>query len=248
MDWTEKSEQKKRIRKMAGRMLWADFKATVCSWKILLLSLLTILFIVLAFVRSIENYNVGAGYYFVTWVVISLSAMYESVFNYLPLASGDVRYYLKYRTNLLTAWTVVLYVAIALMLQLFGVELFVERGVSSLIMMLTTYELMLQLTLFEHTEGKGKLLDANLPTSRKVRFCIYFAYDFILMIISMIYTMFMEDAEKAKLWIVILAAAYVVMYIFRADLSTWFKHEEYKKPGRRTMYTTQAQLDAQQQN
>ena len=106
MDLTEKIEQKKKIRKMAYRMLWADFKDLMCSWKVLLVVLMYLGFFLLPYVKEMDDFNAAGMYYFVIWVFMALSALAEGAFNYLPLSTKDIVYYLKVRTNHQVAWMV----------------------------------------------------------------------------------------------------------------------------------------------
>ena len=87
MDWTEKIEQKKKIRKMAYRMLWADFKDLVLGWKVFLLILMYLGFFLLPYVKDAEDFNAVSMYYFVMWVFMAVSALAETSFNYLPLST-----------------------------------------------------------------------------------------------------------------------------------------------------------------
>ena len=78
MDWTEKLERRKRIRKMAYRMLWADFRDMLFSWKVFLIGLTYLGFFLFPYLKM-EDFNFACLYYFVTWVVIALNAVSETV-------------------------------------------------------------------------------------------------------------------------------------------------------------------------
>lgn len=243
MDWTDRREHRKKVRKMAAKMLWADFKDMFFSWRVLVLLMLYLCFVVLALIKDMDDYNVGACFYFITWVVMWLYALVEKVFNYLPVSDKDIILYMHHRTNLLTAWIVVLIAGTALLMDLFGVELFVERGVVCMLMLLFTVEWMHQTALFENSPGKGKWLTEELTTGQKVRYGCYFVYSIGFVMVSMLYGMFMESNENTKTWVIAFACAYALMYVFRADISSWFVFDEYKKRGRRTIYASQKQLE-----
>lgn len=243
MDWTEIAEKKQKIRKMASGMLWADFKGVVLGWKGLVLALLVFVFIVMAYVKNIDKYNVGACFYFIMWVLIPLSSQTEKIFNYLPLSSNEVLYYLKYRANLIAAWTVVLYAVAGAVMSLLGVELFWERALTSMIMLLTTEEWLFLVTLYSYNDGNGKIMDSPLPVGKRVRFVTYNVFMVGTILFSMVYAMFMENAEKAKTVVLILAVSYLCTYVFRADTAACFTFQEYRKAGKRTIYATREQQD-----
>jgi len=140
MDWTEKFEHKKKIRKMAYRMLWADFKNPVLGWKVFLLVLMYLGFFLLPYVKEADDFNAVSMYYFVIWVFTALSALVETSFNYLPLSTKDIVYYLKIRTNHQVAWMVLVSVVSAIILDACGQEVFWERGLIILLFLLITVE------------------------------------------------------------------------------------------------------------
>ena len=76
MDWTEKMEQKKKIRKMAYRMLWADFKDLVLGWKVILILLMYLGFFILPYINEPDDYN-AAGMYYKRYCVLP-EGTYES--------------------------------------------------------------------------------------------------------------------------------------------------------------------------
>ena len=92
-------------------MLWADFKDVVLGWRVILLLLMYLGFFLLPYVAMDDTFNAASMYYFVVWVVIALNALVETSFNYLPLSTKDIVYYLKCRTNHLTAWMVLISLA-----------------------------------------------------------------------------------------------------------------------------------------
>ena len=237
MDWTEKLERKKKIRKMAYRMLWADFKDLLCSWKVLLLILMYLGFFLLPYVKEIDDFNAAGMYYFVIWVFMALSALAERSFNYLPLSTKDIIYYLKVRTNHQVAWMVLVSGVTAILMDAFDVEIFWERGVSVLLFLLVTVEWYTFTTLYGYSKPDGtNFLDDCIPKGRKVRIVIYNVYSIALLFVSMLIGMFMDNNAQAKTKVLVILCLYLVMYIFRADAVRWVRFNEYSKTPRRSMW------------
>jgi len=246
MDWTEKIEQKKKIRKMAYRMLWADFKDMVLGWKVFLLILMYLGFFLLPYVKEAEDFNAVSMYYFVMWVFMAVSALMENSFNYLPLSTKDIVYYLKVRTNHQVAWMVLVSGVSAIVLDAFSVELFWERGVMILLFLLVTVEWYTFMTLYGYSKPLGTtFLDDCIPTGRKVRIAIYNIYSIVLLFGSMIVGMFMKDNEHAKTKVLVVLCLYLVMYVFRADAVRWVRFNEFNKTPRRSMWANAEQLKQQ---
>ena len=247
MDWTEKIEQKKKIRKMAYRMLWTDFKDLMCSWKVLLVVLMYLGFFLLPYVKEMDDFNAAGMYYFVIWVFMSLSALAEGSFNYLPLSTKDIVYYLKVRTNHQVAWMVMVSGVSAIILNAFGVEIFWERGVVILLFLLITVEWYAFVNLYGYSKPEGtNFLDDCIPTGRKVRIVIYNVYSVVLLFTSMMIGMFMDCNEQAKTKVLVILGLYLVMYIFRADTATWVRFNEYSKTPQRSMWGNAQALNQQQ--
>ena len=240
MDWTEKIEYKKKIRAMAYRMLWADVKDVICGWKGILVILIYLYFFVLPYSAGVVELNNAALFYLVTMVLIALGALYEKIFNYLPLSDKDILYYLTCRTNHLTAWMVMISVLTAIFMEAVGVEVFWERGLMALIIFLVTIEWMFFITLYGYSKPAGvSLFDADIPRLRKVRIVVYNIYSVVVLFAGMLQSMFMEYDENRKNSAIILLGLYLVMYIFRADAASWVRFNEYSKAGKRTMYATE---------
>ena len=237
MDWTDKLEHKKKIRKMAYRMLWADFKEVVLSWKVVLLLLMYLGFFLLPYVAKDDDFNAASMYYFVVWVILALNALVETSFNYLPLSTKDIKTYLKIRTNHQTAWMVFISVMTGIILDACGVDVFWERGIMVLIFLLVTVEWMFFLTLYSYGKQDGvSFLAADFSTSKKVRIALYHVYGLGMLFTTMFVAMFMDDNENAKTKVIVMLCAFLVMYISRADAIQWVRIEEYKKMPRRSMW------------
>jgi len=246
MDWTEKIEQKKKIRKMSYRMLWADFKDVVLSWKVVLLLLAYLGFFLLPYVAVNDAFNAASMYYFVVWIVIAINALVETSFNYLPLSTKDIKYYLKIRTNHQTAWIVFVSLMTGIVLDVCGVDVFWERGLMVLLFLLVTVELMFFLTLYSYGKPDGiNFLAADFSTAKKVRIALYHIYGIGLLFTSMFMAMFMDYNENAKTKVVVMLCLYLVMYIFRADALCWVRIEEFRKVPRRSMWGNAEQLKQQ---
>ena len=239
MEWTEKQEHKKKIRKMAYRMLWADFKDLVCGWRVLLLALMYLGFFFLPYYKASEQFNAYGTYYFCIWVLMSLSALSENSFNYLPLSTKDIVYYLKCRTNHMVAWMILISVLSGIMFDAFGVEVFFERGLMVLLFLLITVEWYYFMALYGYSKPFGvNFLDDSIPTARKVRIVIYNVYSVGTLFGTMLVSMFMDYNEHAKTKLLVVLCLYLVMYIFRADATRWVRFNEYNKMPRRGIYAT----------
>ncbi|MBO5351728.1 MAG: hypothetical protein J6J42_08130 [Lachnospiraceae bacterium] len=241
MDWTDKLEQnrknKKNLRKMAGRMLWADVRDVICSWKCLLLVFLYLGFLLLPYLKKVDTVNIGAYYYMTMWLLMLVEARVEKQFHFLPLSTKDIVYYLVYRTNLLTAWIMVISLATGLLLQAFGVEIFLERGIIMTTFLLVTLEGMFLATLCGYCKPeKVSLMESGLPRARKIRFAIYGVYCVVLLLVGIVVAMFMDYNENVGTKMMVVLGAYAVMFIFRADVMRWVKIEEYTKVHRRSIY------------
>ena len=247
MDWTEKLEHKKKIRKMAYRMLWADFKDMVLGWKVFLILLAYLGYFLLPYYDPYDDFNMAGMYYLVVWVVIALNAISETTFNFLPLSTKDIVYYLKVRTNHQISWMVLVSVLTAIVMDAFGAEVFWERGLVILLFMLITVEFMFILTLESYSKLPGTtFMSADNPMGRKVRMVIYMVYGIAALFASMLIGMFMVYNEHAKTKLVVFLCVYLVMLIFRADVSHWVEFKEYCKTPRRSMWGNVQNLNQQQ--
>ena len=236
MDWTEKIEHKKKIRKMAYRMLWADVKDFMLGWKAFFAVCMYLGFFLLPYLKM-EDYNFACMYYFVIWVITAVNAVSETVFNYLPLSTKDIVYYLKVRTNHQTAWLVLVSGLSAVVLDAFGVEVFWERGLTILVFLLITVEWMFFLTLYSYSKPNGvSFLDGSIPTGRKIRIVIYNIYVFCSLCACIIVGMFMDMNEHAKTKLLVMVCIYLVMYIARADAASWVRFKEFYKTPRKNMW------------
>ena len=247
MDWTEKIEQKKKIRKMAYRMLWADFKDMVLGWKVFLILLAYLGYFLLPYYNPYEDFNMAGMYYMVVWVIIGLNALSETSFNYLPLSTKDIVYYLKVRTNHQIGWMVFISILSAIVMDACGAEVFWERGLVILLFMLISMELMFILTLDGYSKPQGTpLSSASIPKSRKVRIVIYSVYGIAALFASMLIGMFMVYNENAKTKLLVFLCVYLVMLIFRADVVRWVDFKEFNKTPRRSMWGNAQAVNQQQ--
>lgn len=241
MDWTEKLKYKKKIRKMAYRMLWADFRDLLMSWKSLLLVLMYLGFFLFPYWKQ-EDFNIACMYYFAVGIFTAISAMVETSFNYLPLSTKDIVYYLKARTNHQEAWMVLISVVSAIIMDAAGVEVFWERGALVLIFLLTTVEDYLILTLSGcSVPERTTLKEGGIPLAKRVRQIVYIIYGVTLLFGSLLVSMFMEPDENAKIKLLVMLCLYLVMYIFRADVSCWTNLTECRQTPSRSMWATPQQ-------
>lgn len=247
MDWTEKFEHKKKIRKMAYRMLWADFKDMVLGWKIFLILLAYLGYFLLPYANGYEDFNMASVYYFLVWVVIGLNAVSETSFNYLPLSTKDIVYYLKVRTNHQIGWMVFVSVLTGVLMDSFGVDVFWERGLLILLFLLITVEFMFYITLDSYGRPHGvSFMDASIPVCRKVRIVISYIIGLGALFGSMIVGMFIDNNEHAKTKLLVFLCIYLVMLIFRADVARFVGFKEFCKTPRKSMWGAQP-VNQQQQ-
>lgn len=243
MDWTEKMEHRKKIRKMAYRMLWADVKDMMLSWKSILVVSMYFFFLLIPYVQT-ENYNFAGMYYFVIWVLMALNAVSETSFNFLPLSTKDIVYYMKVRTNHLISWLVLLSCLSGIVLDAFGKDVFWERGLLILLFLLITIEWWFFMTLYSYSKPYGtNFLDSCIPTGRKIRIAVYFTYSLVALFGCMIVGMFMDYNEHVKTKLLVMLCIYLVMHIFRADAVRWVKFNEFNKTPNRNMWGNVEQLN-----
>ena len=242
MDWTEKLEHKKKLRKMAYRMLWADFKNVVLGWKVILLALMLLGFLILPYVKEIDDFNIASMYYFVMWVITAICAFAETAFNYLPLSTKDIVYYLKIRTNHQEAWIVFFSCITAIIMDAAGVELFWERGVLSTIFLLTTVEGCFVVSMSGYcVPEKTTLKEAGVPLAKRVRQVIYIIYGIGLLFGSLIVSMFMKPEGNAKITVLVILCLYLILYIVRADVASWANFTECRQSPGRSMWAAPQQ-------
>lgn len=247
MDWTEKMEHKKKIRKMAYRMLWADFKDMVLGWKVFLILLAYLGYFLLPYYNRYEDFNMAGMYYLVVWVIIALNALSETAFNYLPLSTKDILYYMKVRTNHQIGWIVLVSGVTAIVMDAFGADMFWERGLVILLFLLISVELMFYLTLDGYSRPHGiSFMDADIPIGRKIRIVICFIYGLGALMSSMIVGMFMDYNENAKTKVLVFLGVYLVMLIFRADAMRYVEFNEFNKTPRRTLWGNAEALNQKQ--
>jgi len=246
MDWTEKLENRKKIRKMAYRMLWADVKDMMFSWKSILVVLMYFFFLLIPYVKT-ENYNFVSLYYVVIWVLTALNASSETSFNYLPLSTKDIVYYMKIRTNHLVSWLVLLSGLSGIVLDAFGEDVFWERGMMVLLFLLITIEWWFFMTLYSYSKPYGtSFLDPAIPTGRKIRIAVYNIYSLASLVGCMIVGMFMDYNEHVKTKLLVMLCIYLVMHIFRADAVRWVRFEEFCKTPNRNMWGNLDQVNQNQ--
>ncbi len=246
MDKKIEREQKKRVRKMAASMLWADFKNLVLGWKVIALVFMLFVFFFLPYFKKVENFNGAAIYYFVMWTIFALAAFAETAFNYLPVSTKDMVYYLKCRTNLLTVCMVAVSLFLGILLQATGAEVFWERGLQALIFLLITVEGALFVSLYDYSKPMGvKFWDDFLSEGRKIRMAIYCVYNGVLLFASMMNMLRMSPEKNYWKTLLIYFCLYLGMYIIRADIARWVQFNEFCRSPHRTMFATPEQQNQQ---
>lgn len=233
MDWITNLEEKKKIRKMAGRMLGADFRNLVCGWKVVFFLILYLGFFILPYVET-EDYNAGAFYYCAMWSLLALNAQFETVFNYLPLSTRQIRYYLYVRTNYLQAGSVLFSIVTVAGMKLLGFTPFWERGLLVLLFLLMTNEWVAMMTMYGYSKPEGVgLFDQEYPKGRRIRIICYNVYSIALLLVVMIYLTLKDNREK-ELWVMVMA--YLILFAMREDVRHWVSFSRYTKAVRRGMF------------
>ena len=197
-------------------------------------------FFVLPYLIKVDKLNVGAVFYFVVWVLVAVNALSENVFNYLPMSTEDIVYYLKCRTNLLIAGLTTISVGTGAVIYTCSDDIFLERGLATLIFLLIAVEWLFFMTLYGYSKPLGiTFTDPGIPKTRKVRIAIYNTYSIIMLFVGMIVWMFMEFDENASKKLLFTLCSYLVMFIFRADAVRWVRFNEYTRTESRNLYATQ---------
>lgn len=236
MDWITNLEEKKKIRKMARRMLWADFRSFVCSWQVVFLLVMYLGLFLMAYIET-ENYNAGAFYYCAMWGYLGLNAQFETAFNYLPLSTKQIRYYLHIRISYLEAGMVFLSVVTASGMQLLGFAPVWERGLLVLLFLLMTSEWIALYTMYGYSKPEGVgLFDQEYPAGRRFRMICYNVYSVAALIGTMSYLTVAAPGKQA-LWVMLIA--YLILFFMREDVRHWVNFPNYTKAVRKGMLSMQ---------
>lgn len=232
MDWITKLEEKKKIRTMAGRMLWADFRSFVCGWQVVFLLLEYLGLFLIPYIET-EDYNVGAFYYCAMWVYLGLNAQFETAFNYLPLSTKQIRYYLRIRNSYLEAGMVFLSVVTASGMQLLGFAPLWERGLLVLLFLLMTNEWIALYTMYGYSKPEEVgLFDQKYPARRRFRMICYNLYSVAAFVVTLIYLTVTVPGKQA---LRVMLLAYLILFFMREDVRHWVSFPNYTKVARKGM-------------
>lgn len=207
MDWLQRLEQRKFIRKLARRILFKDFKVLVLSWRIIFL-ILVVTGYILPYFASLDNINLGLFVYISMGFLTTLGIQSEPVFVFLPMTQKEIRQYLTFRMELLLGGMVVFAAAFAAAMKLIGVPLFLERGLMSTLSMLYVTELVFVIYLCDRHEKaqKGRKLSGR-AKARRIRDICYLVFGTAAWCYQIIAAMFMEQTGEKINQVLLLIAA-----------------------------------------
>lgn len=226
MDWLQRLERKRVIRKLAGRILWKDMKVILCSWRVIFLLLVVGGYLILPYVAEIDTLNTGAFAYIGILFLSMLGTQLEPCFLFLPMTQKEIRQYITVRMNLLLGGTAALSAGIAASMCLTGISVFAERGIASTLALLFMIELMTSVFLYDDREKamRGKNLRGR-AKGRKIRAICYLVFGTIAWCYQFILVMFMEEGSS-KGFLAVGMVCFVVFALMYADMIRWTEFTE----------------------
>ncbi|MGN0507490.1 MAG: hypothetical protein ACI4FZ_13110 [Lachnospiraceae bacterium] len=237
MDWLQRLEQKKKIRKTAGRILAKDMKQLIFSWMVLVLLFVICFDLLFPYLKTIESLNIGVSFYLLMLLLMKLYAMPEQIFYFLPMTQKEIRQYLNARNNLLEAFMTLASVVLAAVLVLCGVNVFWERGLCALLMLLSTVEGISAAMFYDYREEAMRKEELHgRARVRRTRSILYFLYGIVLLIYEVIGITFAAAAEHQKIVLLFCLAGYISMVFIRKDVMRWTDFTEYRKVIRKNMF------------
>lgn len=230
MDWLQRLERRKVIRKLAERILWKDMKAVICSWRVIFLMLIVLGYLILPYVAEIDNLNTGVFVYVGIMFLSMLGMQLEPCFVFLPMTQKEIRQYVTARMNLLLAGTTALSAGIAAIMVLAGIPVFIERGIISTLALLFMIGLMNSVFLYDSREKamRGKNLKGR-AKGRKVRAICYLVFGTVAWCYQLILVMFMEQEKSNKGFLVASIVCFAVLALMYADAIRWTEFIEFRK-------------------
>ena len=122
-----------------------------------------------------------------------------------------------------------------------GVNVFWERGLLILCFLLMAQEGWFFEMLYGYAKAQYDAENVNVPKERKVRIILYSIYTFVVLLVCMLVFMFMKYDGTVKVKLLVTLGVYLVMYIFRTDVSHWVQFRGFVKPAERVVFATQQQ-------
>lgn len=234
MDWLQRLERRRVIRKLAGRILWNDMKAIVCSWRVILLFLIAAGYLFIPYLEEIDTMNMGAFVYIGIMFLMMIGMQLEPFFFFLPVTQKEIRQYITVRMNLIIGGTAVLSAAIAAVMSLVGISVFVERGAASTLSLIFMIELCTAVFLYDSREKAMK--EKNLhgrAKRRKIRGICYLVFGTIAWCYQVISVMFMEGKGSSKVLLLAGVLCFVILLLMYADVIRWTEFTEFRKETKR---------------
>ena len=128
-------------------------------------------------------------------------------------------------------------VVLAAVLTLCGVNVFWERGLCGLLMLLSTVEGISAAMLYGYREEAMRKEELHgRARVRRTRSILYFLYGIVLLIYEVIGITFEASAEHPKLVLFFSLAGYLSMVLIRKDVMRWTDFTEYRKVIRKDMF------------
>lgn len=234
MDWLQRLERRRVIRKLAGRILWKDIKAILCSWRVIFLLLVVGGYLVLPYVAEIDSINTGVFAYISMMLLTMLGMQLEPCFFLLPMTQKEIRQYITARTNLLLGGTAALSAGIAATMDLVGISVFIERGISSTLALLFTIGMMTGIFLYDNREKTMK--EKNLKDrakARKIRSICYLVFGCIAWCYQLTLVMFMKKEGSSKGFLMVSIVCFVALALMYVDMIRWTEFKELCKEAKR---------------
>lgn len=239
MDWLQRLERRKLIRKLAGRMLLKDLKAMVFSWKVIFLALAVTGFLVLPYFQSVRTANLGMFLYISMLACDMIGMQMETCFFFLPMTQKEIRQYLTARMQWMLGGTAALSAGIAAVLKIAGIPIFLERGVFSTFCLLFMIEFMAVIYLYEEREEAIKEEKAHgRAKARKIRGICYLVFGVLFMLYQFTITSFYGESwlKHGKAFIMVDVVCFVFLTFIHADVIRWSGFTKFRKIRKRQLW------------
>ncbi len=229
MNWLQRLERRKTVRKLAGRILWKDMKAVFCSWRVIFLLLMVGGYLVFPYWAVIDTMNMGVFVYIGVIFLMMLGVQFEPYFFFLPVTQQEIRKYITVRMNLMIGGTVLSSAAVAVVMGLAGVSVYVERGAASTLSLLFLIEFCTAMFLYDNRgkEMRGENLHGK-AKRRKIRFICYMIFMCVAWCYQIISVMFMKE-ENGKGLLMIGILCFAILPLMYADIIRWTEYKEYRE-------------------
>ena len=231
MDWLERLERRKLIRKLARRMLWKDIKALVFSWRVFFLIFTVVGYLLFPYFASVDNVNMGLFVYITMLCLVMLGIEPEPIFCFLPMTKEEIRQCITDRMVLLLGGITVLSVGTAALLKFAGISVYLERGAMSTLALLDVTELIMMTYLYDNREKAKEEKSCGKAKARKVRSICYLVFGTVAWCYQIIAVMFMERIGSVNDKVLLLRGAFcfAIIGLFYADLIRWTDFTKFRK-------------------